>query len=331
MARFLRSSPLARRFCGKIETFAKTRAAQPTANKLLWAAPKSCLHRANRLRQAVLCQHQILRLLFIALFVPYSPTYSQSLTDDFVKVEVLQRDNRQDVLIQNLAMFDATITLEMDLDNLLPSTGLPLTTTLQGKQDTIAFHLSLIDKSRSGSYATRYYFVMGNRDAVHDTAHAYHLPYRDGSRYRVVQGHFGNTSHDETSAYAVDFAMRTGTPVCAARGGFVVGLFAGWPAGGPNEAHAKRVNYILIRHRDRTLGAYYHLKQNGVRVRLGQKVERGQVIALSGNSGFSFAPHLHFEVLKALDGRRTTSLPTKFSTAQGVIANPVNGNFYTAK
>ncbi len=270
-------------------------------------------------------------LLVFILATLYSQAHPQSLTKDFVKVEVAQHDNNHEVIIENLAMFDVTVTLEMDLDNLVASTGLPWTTTLLGKEKIKALDLKIVNQDRSGSYATRYTFVMGNRDAVHDSGYVYHLPYRDGSAHRVVQGHFGNTSHDEASTYAVDFAMRIGAAVCASREGVVVGLYDDWSAGGPNEAYTKRVNYILIRHRDRTLGAYYHLKQNGVKVRIGQKVERGQVIGQSGNSGFSFAPHLHFEVLKAVNGIRTESLPAKFSTVQGVIVAPVYGTSYTAK
>src|SRR5207253_2765353 len=55
-------------------------------------------------------------------------------------------------------------------------------------------------------------------------------------------------------------------------------------------------NYLVIEHADGTFGVYWHLSQNGVMVNLGDHVVRGQTLALSGNTGSSSAPHLHFEI-----------------------------------
>ncbi|WP_309997394.1 M23 family metallopeptidase [Chryseobacterium sp. 2987] len=45
---------------------------------------------------------------------------------------------------------------------------------------------------------------------------------------------------------------------------------------------------------DGTFAQYYHLKENGVKVNLGDQVKKGDVIALSGNTGWCNGPHLHF-------------------------------------
>ncbi len=52
----------------------------------------------------------------------------------------------------------------------------------------------------------------------------------------------------------------------------------------------------MVRHVDGTVARYIHLKKNGVLVRLGNKVRQGQKIALSGNTGQTGGPHLHFDV-----------------------------------
>ena len=83
----------------------------------------------------------------------------------------------------------------------------------------------------------------------------------------------------------LDFAAPVGTPVVAADSGKVV--FAG--AGG---AYG---NYVEIAHGDGVRTIYAHL--NTVKVKKGQKVERGQRIGGLGNTGNSSGPHLHFEVL----------------------------------
>src|SRR5262249_30845 len=55
-------------------------------------------------------------------------------------------------------------------------------------------------------------------------------------------------------------------------------------------------NGIQIRHADNSVASYWHIHQGGARVRKGQRVKQGDVIAESGNVGFSTSPHLHFSV-----------------------------------
>jgi murein DD-endopeptidase MepM/ murein hydrolase activator NlpD len=55
-------------------------------------------------------------------------------------------------------------------------------------------------------------------------------------------------------------------------------------------------NWVMVRHDDGTVARYIHLTQNGALVELGDRVVRGQAIGLSGNSGASTGPHLHFDV-----------------------------------
>lgn len=58
------------------------------------------------------------------------------------------------------------------------------------------------------------------------------------------------------------------------------------------------MNYVTLRHSNGEWSQYVHLKYRGSLVKLGEKVRQGQPIALSGNTGFSAAPHLHFHVFK---------------------------------
>ncbi|MGW4776999.1 M23 family metallopeptidase [Streptomyces filamentosus] len=90
-----------------------------------------------------------------------------------------------------------------------------------------------------------------------------------------------------------DFAVPVGTPVKAAGAGTVVK--AGPNGGGDGPAYG---NAIVVRHGNGTYSQYAHLSK--IKVHIGQKVAAGQKIALSGNTGNSSGPHLHFEI-------RTTS------------------------
>ncbi|MCX5207431.1 M23 family metallopeptidase [Streptomyces sp. NBC_00237] len=86
-----------------------------------------------------------------------------------------------------------------------------------------------------------------------------------------------------------DFAVPIGTVVKAASAGTVVK--AGPNGGGDGPAYG---NAIVVRHADNTYSQYAHLSR--LRVAVGQKVGAGQAIALSGNTGNSSGPHLHFEI-----------------------------------
>ncbi|MCX4804869.1 M23 family metallopeptidase [Streptomyces sp. NPDC058682] len=86
-----------------------------------------------------------------------------------------------------------------------------------------------------------------------------------------------------------DFAVPVGTPVKAAAAGTVVK--AGPNGGGDGPAYG---NAIVIKHANNTYSQYAHLSK--IQVKIGQKVNSSQRIALSGNTGNSSGPHLHFEI-----------------------------------
>ncbi|MFE6841672.1 M23 family metallopeptidase [Streptomyces sp. NPDC057686] len=86
-----------------------------------------------------------------------------------------------------------------------------------------------------------------------------------------------------------DFACPVGTPVKAASAGVVVK--AGPNGGGDGPAYG---NAIVIKHANNTYSQYAHLSK--IQVRIGQKVSKGTQVALSGNTGNSSGPHLHFEI-----------------------------------
>lgn len=94
----------------------------------------------------------------------------------------------------------------------------------------------------------------------------------------------------------VDFAVPTGTNVCAAESGTVV---VSEDKKNPNGSYTSYGRYIVIRHDKKLNGqtAYTLYAHNSERmVTVGAKVVKGQVIAKSGSTGNSTGPHCHFEV-----------------------------------
>jgi murein DD-endopeptidase MepM/ murein hydrolase activator NlpD len=162
----------------------------------------------------------------------------------------------------------------------------------------------------------------------HDDGYEYRLPYAADASYPVIQAYGARLSHRGAEQYTVDFGMPVGTPVHAARDGVVVLLEDAHDAGCSREECGRLANFVVLLHADGTTGEYFHLQRGSVRVRLGQRVLRGEWLAASGNTGFSTAPHLHFGVYRTQRDGRTQSLPVRFRTRAGPIGEPRTGAHY---
>ena len=98
-------------------------------------------------------------------------------------------------------------------------------------------------------------------------------------------------------------------------------------------------NCVLIQHRNEELSVLAHLKRGSIVVKAGDKVKRGQLLGLCGNSGNSSEPHLHYHLQNSLvlqdglgvkcafqkvvvtkDGKTETR--TNFSPVKGQIISP---------
>jgi murein DD-endopeptidase MepM/ murein hydrolase activator NlpD len=165
----------------------------------------------------------------------------------------------------------------------------------------------------------------------------YVLPYGIGQRSQVTRtfDHF-TPLNDGVGLYAVDFGMPIGTPVHAARTGLVVAVEERFSDDDRADFHE---NWVMIRHQDQTIGRYIHLTQSGALVEVGDSVLQGQMIGLSGNSGASTGPHLHFDVQSCgpnlpprynrLPCGRT--LPLSFRNTQSHACGLVAGKLYFAR
>lgn len=145
----------------------------------------------------------------------------------------------------------------------------------------------------------------------------YDLPFRKGKSATVYQGYNGTFSHQNENS--LDFTMPEGTEVLAAREGLIVDFVKHNTIGCPTRNCADKANYITIMHPDGTFAHYYHLKQNGVKVNMGDYVNKGAVIGLSGNTGWSKGPHLHFVcyIPSATNEKFRKTLKTLFRTGNG--------------
>ncbi len=202
--------------------------------------------------------------------------------------------------------------------NMLGAPPLPARATVQANGSALVSVLSAANPAHDGSSELRLMTVPGDPSAKPRDIE-YSLPLRQGTQ-RIEQGYGGSFSHtDPQNLYAVDFAADIGTPVLAARAGIVMQVESDFDKAGLSlEKFGGRANFVRILHDDGTMAVYAHLEESGVLVRQGQRVQGGQQIGKSGNTGFTTGPHLHF-VVQVNRGMRLVSIPFRMGGPLGPL------------
>jgi len=135
-------------------------------------------------------------------------------------------------------------------------------------------------------------------------------PFLNKNDFKITQGfgdnpevyqRFGLPAHN-----GIDFACKEGTRIVSCQKGVVV----------KSEKHPSYGNIVKIKHNEGFLTLYCHLKKR--LVIKGETIKEGDIIGLSGNTGFSTGPHLHFG-LQSLSGG-TTPYNYYIDPALGFIA-----------
>jgi len=150
-----------------------------------------------------------------------------------------------------------------------------------------------------------------------DSSYIYCLPFENKKKVFLIQAYDSKMSHK--GEYALDFKVKKKTKICAAREGVVIAARGDSDKGGLKTGNMSDGNHISIRHADGSIAHYWHLIKNGALVNVGDTVNKGQVIGLSGNTGYSAFPHLHFEVIGNDDKGNYRQLATRFNTNKGIV------------
>jgi len=149
-----------------------------------------------------------------------------------------------------------------------------------------------------------------------DTSFIYHLPYEKNTKHLLVQGYFSRFSHKNRAA--LDFKMKRGTTICATREGVVIRVKEDGNKGGWNKKYRPYGNVIVIQHADGSRAGYWHLQFNGALVNVGDTVKQDQPIGLSGKTGYTLFPHLHFIVWRFDGNGQWLQVGTRFQTNKGI-------------
>lgn len=260
----------------------------------------------------------ILLALLLASFAASAAEYP-------INLEYREVGENIHVIVHNMGPAPVSVRASLSHTvNVASDRNWPIYQVVQAYSSEDLAKLSAADKSQNIEFNTSMDSVPGLFDAVYDPKVLYRLPYRDGSRYPVVQAPNGpRTTHKAAvNWFAVDFDMPQGTPVVAARDGMVIQAEDRYAESGKNPALADKANYVRILHADGTTAIYAHLMLHGVAVAVGQPVKAGMLIGYSGSTGFSGGPHLHFAVthlVKTANGFDDVSIPVAF-----YIGNPAH-------
>lgn len=148
------------------------------------------------------------------------------------------------------------------------------------------------------------------------------FPFPENKEYEILQGNNTNFTHNrDYNRYAIDFNLKTNDTISSATAGYVVGIVDKYEFGGTDPKWKPFSNFITIYDPDSGIFCQYaHLIKDGSLVKMGDKVEIGQPIALSGNTGHSTIEHLHFNCLIPADNNDgLKSIPIEFINGQKSI------------
>lgn len=233
-----------------------------------------------------------------------------------VKIYYEKTENGYSVYADNDEYCPVSIKLDFDLQN-LKVTNASETHVIEAKTNRqLLTDLVIAGKGKTYKFSYKSKYTRGNvmGDSNYEKDYLYSLPFKSGNSFILYQGYDGSFSHQDK--FALDFTMPVGTEIVAIRDGIVVAVVEENDKGCGTEDCKKYNNYISIYHTDGTFSEYVHIQKNGSVVNVGDSVLEGQLIAQSGNVGWSTGPHLHLEIYLPKFGERKT-IKTQFKIDNG--------------
>ncbi|MFZ6708569.1 M23 family metallopeptidase [Undibacterium sp. TC9W] len=269
--------------------------------------------------------HKLLFLLPVFLVTPLCLAEPTQARNDPVKIETVKGVSSNILLATNTSRMPVTVTLQLNnFSNLTSSKPWPIQAQMAGGQTMELVEIAAANRQFGYTMDYSSHIVQGDPRAKHDASISYQIPFVAPQGFQVLQAADGPqfTHHTVATRYAVDIDMPMGTTVVAARAGQVVEVVSQFADDGRVEqAYIDRANYVRILHDDGSWADYFHLMQHSAQVQPGMRVAAGQVLALSGNSGYSSTPHLHFHVQVNQNGT-VISLPFHFINSHDGIFTP---------
>jgi murein DD-endopeptidase MepM/ murein hydrolase activator NlpD len=200
-------------------------------------------------------------------------------------------------------------------DNVSAEPDLPNRFVVASGDSSALFKVTPDQPRKSTQFSLSYRYIFGRPLTNYQSTYLYQPPIAPKTKFRISQAFDGKFSHtDAQNRYAVDISMPLDTPVYAARAGIVIDVKDSYSDHGKQTELASKANSIRILHDDSSMAVYAHLALDKAQVKAGMSVAAGQLIAYSGNTGYSSGPHLHFAV-QINQGMELVSVPFEFGDA----------------
>jgi len=231
----------------------------------------------------------------LLLLISSLSLFSQNKLD--VKYYYEKVPNGFEIMVDNNEYCEVTAILKLKHKNVTVSTKNKNTFLIPARQQKVRLsELTAIQMGRYGFDFTHREYRGNIKKTNYSKYYPYALPFLKGQSALISQGYDGKGNHKGIEA--LDFNLPIGTAIAAIRSGIVIKVVDIFEKHGDTEDFTRFANYIIIMHSDETFALYKHLKSKSAKVKAGDKIRRGQVIALSGNTGWTIVPHLHLEVYK---------------------------------
>jgi murein DD-endopeptidase MepM/ murein hydrolase activator NlpD len=178
---------------------------------------------------------------------------------------------------------------------------------------TLLFIICFISLNASAQLTDREIHNLKGGKVKLDNSYIYHLPFANGNKFFLIQAYNSKFSH--ANELSLDFKMKKGSKICAAREGVVTATKEDSDVGGLKDEYYNEGNHIIITHNDGSVAMYWHLQKGAVLVNIGDTITKGQLIGYSGNTGYTAFPHLHFQV----QNKNGEDIATRFITKKGIM------------
>lgn len=273
--------------------------------------------------------------LFLFVLISINNIYAQNQKDQDVIFEQLELpDGTVQILGTNKKSFPHVVKIDFSsVKNMTFSEPAPVKKVIPGNVEKFILVTLTPEKGKSAGFQYQTIYYPGdNINSSVNREFIYTLPFEKGETFYIGQGYGGSMSHNlKNHTYALDFDLPLGTKVCAARGGKILAVKQDSDKHGKTISSSKYANFIIVAHEDGSYANYFHLKQNSSLVKEGDQIKTGDVIALSGNTGWSDGPHLHFEVYYFNNEGESISIPTKFYIENNKVATLKEEKAYTRR
>lgn len=152
------------------------------------------------------------------------------------------------------------------------------------------------------------------------------MPWPCGVSYRVTQGHNMGSHVGTYNAWAWDFGIPVGGEVSTPAPGTVRHVRMNSTVGGCNSAYAADANYIVIDFGDGTSASFTHLQANSTTLKVGDRVEQGDVVGRVGLSGWVCGAHLHFSIVETCGSPSCPTIPASFVDFGDPMSGTITSN-----